>query len=186
MLKILESGKMTSIGGSLMGGIILDGGRTMKKSDVIIAERTPSECPALPELLTELEIGANTADDLTELPEELRRRVLCFLVHYRESCRNSVALEKSGLKAWQVTRARMKSKAFTALHDELREHAKQVATDRILETLEEMAAGERTIDPLKLPPDTKAASLLLPAYDKRFSKSGEHGGAAQVNIQINL
>jgi len=123
--------------------------------------------------------------DLDTIPADRRRRALIFLAKLAEDgTKTRDALDAAKLITWELSWVRTHSETFRKAHEVILDARIQVSKQRIVETLVDLANGEFVQKPGCLPPEVRAASLLLPAVDERFRGNPATAQQVQINIAI--
>lgn len=126
------------------------------------------------------------AEDLDEIPPQIRARAVKFLSCFADGMRWRDCLAAAQAKPVHLWIARRKSKTYASAFDELRKAREWARVCAVEDAMLDAAVGDIPEDREMRPPDPRAAGLVLGAWDgKRYGRAAQ-GDAPQVVLNVQL
>jgi len=122
--------------------------------------------------------------DLDQIPVRYRSRALRLLKLLADGKRTADAMAAAGMVSWERSYCRRFSNTYRTAYDAIIEARCAEIVERTMQTLTDLANGEYKPKKGCAAPDTRAASILLPALDSRFRGNVTGGQSVQINISI--
>jgi len=127
---------------------------------------------------------AADACDLDQIPPRYRTRALAFLRAFADGAHTKDAMHKAEMVAWEWHYCKHYSNTFRNTYETLATAHRDYATAVMEDTLADLATGNFKPREGYAPPEVRAASVLLPAFDAKYRTNGGTAQQVQINIAI--